>query len=232
MSKFFICLANSFKAIDNKEHNNESGRCIAGVEITYPDCNVVLNCSYGKRPNWIRPCAKTVTGAIPISVAKQFNLLDIIKIEDPISKPDSAHSENYEYSSIERVGKYEGSLASLIDTVHKNTIFGSGLNSIDDEYFKKFNYSLMLIRPANVNFYFKSREINGKTVRKLRVHFDYGVHEYDLPITDPLFSEECYKYRDDQCKAINDLQREYYFSLSLGMNKDGRHYKLVAAVLF
>ena len=105
---------------------------------------------------------------------------------------------------------------------------------MDDNFFQRFDHSLMLIRPGNVRFFFENRERNGRIVRKLRVSFCYGNNDYDLPVTDPVFQDRCYNLNDDQCTAVND-GREYYFAMSLGMGmqqRDNRHYKLVAAVLY
>lgn len=234
MSKYFICLANSFKRVAENENNDETGRCVAGIEITYPDVNVVLNTDYGQRPNWIRPHANTPTGAIPVADAGNFRLFDIIKIDNPISIGHGAHSEDYSYSSIECIGRYNGPMGTLIDSVHRNSIFGSERSYMDDNFFQRFDHSLMLIRPENVRFFYDVRERDGRNVRKLRVSFHYGDNGYNLPVTDPIFQDKCYNLHDDQCADFND-GREYYFTMSLGMGMpqmDNRHYKLVAAVLY
>lgn len=234
MSKYFICLANSFKRVNENENNDETGRCIAGIEITYPAGNVVMNIGYGQRPNWIRPIAKTPTGAIPVADARNFGLFDIIKIDDPVASGCGAHSEDYSYSSLETIGRYNGPLSVLIDTVHRNSIFGSERSYMDDNFFQCFDHSLMLIRPEKVRFFYEARERDGRNFRKLRVSFHYGNYDYSLPVTDPVFQDRCYNLHDDQCTALND-GREYFFVMSLGMGmpqRNNRHYKLVAAVLY
>ena len=84
------------------------------------------------------------------------------------------------------------------------------------------NYSLMLIHPDKASAY---RDEN-REKSKNRMKFTYYGVEYDFPITDPSFLEE-FKREPERYDNIPDV----YLALSLGLEFEGWHHKLVAGVI-
>lgn len=245
MDKYFICLANSSKRVDSGEHGDETGRCIAGVEVSISksaDKTIVKSIipfsnQYGSRPNWIRPKGKTETGAIPVAEALSFRVFDLIKLTDVVSTSEGAHSEDYQYARIDNIAHLEidsALLEQMCDSLHRNYIFGSGYDNVSDERYLSFDHSLMLIKPVNPIFYYKIREYNGRQKKQLRCKFSYGkCDEYDLVVTDPQFKNKCFDSRDDELREIN-AGGNYFFVMSLGIalpGQNNKHYKLIASVI-
>lgn len=245
MDKFFICLANSSKRVDSKKHGDETGRCIAGVEVdvSFATGKAVIKSiipftnKFGSRPNWIRPKGQTETGAIPIEQALPFKIFDLIKLSDVTSTAEGAHSEDYKYRQIERITNLKMDntlLEKMCDNLHRNYIFGNSLDTVPDDRFLSFDHSLMLIKPITPKFYFKIRQYNGNKKKQLRCKFKYGSSaEYDLVVTDPLFKQKCFEARDDELCDINTT-KNYFFVMSIGIalsEQNNKHYKLIASVL-
>jgi hypothetical protein len=82
----------------------------------------------------------------------------------------------------------------------------------------------MLIKPDDVRFFMENRY--NSDVQRLRVCFTYNGHEYNLPVTDP---EICQR----AAYGVNQLNNSssYYLTLSLGVEHEGWHSKLVANVI-
>ncbi len=217
MDKYFICLANSYK---------RKGRCIAGVEIVY-DSNGKWKPIRNEdgRPLWIRPIAKTTYGEIPNYVGECIQMLSVVKLTDVISCPDGAHTENVYYSRIEQCNdsfSQESSIMDqLIDTKHQSIFHNRG-RAVSAKKLKETNYSLMLIHPDCACAY---RDEN-REKSKNRMKFTYCDIEYDFPITDPVFLDE-FKRRPNCYDDIPDV----YLAISLGLEFEGWHHKLVAGVI-
>ena len=84
------------------------------------------------------------------------------------------------------------------------------------------NYSLMLVHPDKAGAY---RDEN-REKSKNRMKFTYYGVEYDFPITDPAFLDE-FKRKPERYDNIPDV----YLALSLGLEFEGWHHKLVAGVI-
>ena len=217
MDKYFICLANSYK---------RGGRCIAGVEIVTNNSGVwkpVRNDD--GRPRWIRPIAKTTYGEIPNFVAEGIELLSVVKLKDVVPCPEQAHVENVYYSRMEQcdynISLEPSILNQLIDSKHQSIFHNRG-RAVSAEMLMSINYSLMLIHPDKASAY---RDEN-REKSKNRMKFTYYGVEYDFPITDPSFLEE-FKREPERYDNIPDV----YLALSLGLEFEGWHHKLVAGVI-
>lgn len=217
MDKYFICLANSYK---------RGGRCIAGVEIVSDNSGVwkpVRNDD--GRPRWIRPIAKTTYGEIPNFVAEGIELLSVVKLKDVVPCPEQAHVENVYYSRMEQcdynISLEPSILNQLIDSKHQSIFHNRG-RAVSAEMLMGINYSLMLIHPDKASAY---RDEN-REKSKNRMKFTYYGVEYDFPITDPSFLEE-FKREPERYDNIPDV----YLALSLGLEFEGWHHKLVAGVI-
>lgn len=217
MDKYFICLANSYK---------RGGRCVAGVEIVF-DANGGLKPVYDDdgRPRWIRPIATTTYGEIPNYVAEGIKLLSIVKLYNVVPCPNKPHTENVYYSKLEQC-KYDLSNADsllnyLIDSTHQS-IFRNRGRAVSAEMSTGIDYSLMLIHVENAFAYIDGNREKSKN----RMSFSYFGSDYDFPITDPIFLEEFKK--EPECYAnISDV----YLTISLGLEFEGWHHKLVAGVI-
>lgn len=217
MDKYFICLANSYK---------RGGRCIAGVEIISDNSGgwkPVRNDD--GRPRWIRPVVRSLYGEIPNFVAERIELLSVVKLTDVVSCPEQAHVENVYYSRMEQceynVSLEPSMLNQLIDSKHQSIFHNRG-RAVSAEMLVGINYSLMLIHPDKASAY---RDEN-REKSKNRMKFTYYGVEYDFPITDPAFLDE-FKREPERYDTISDV----YLSLSLGLEFEGWHHKLVAGVI-
>lgn len=217
MDKYFICLANSYK---------RGGRCVAGVEIVSDNSGgwkPVRNDD--GRPRWIRPIAKTTYGEIPNFMAEDIELFSVVKLTNVASCPEQAHVENVYYSRMEQceynVSLEPSILNQLIDNKHQS-IFQNRGRAVSAEMLMDINYSLMLVHPDKAGAY---RDEN-REKSKNRMKFTYYGVEYDFPITDPAFLDE-FKRKPERYDNIPDV----YLALSLGLEFEGWHHKLVAGVI-
>ena len=221
MDKTFICLANSYK------HGN---RCIAGVEIElYPQRNSYsVKRDANGNPIWFRPINRQAeAGAIPNSETQGISVLDIVKAYQVEPCPEGAQKENYYYRRLEkvsRVSRNAQNLDGLTDNTH-NTLFGNRGAAVPPNRFEDLDYSVLLIKCSTAEFYQKDRsEWEKEPQPRGRVIFN-GT-EYDLPVTDPFFRQVI---QNDIEKA--NSYADYYLTLSLGVEHDEWHSKLIACVI-
>lgn len=217
MDKYFICLANSYK---------HGGRCIAGIEVV-PNLDgplTIVRHDDG-RPRWIRPVSMAENGEIPNQLALDIKLLSLVKLTEVVPCPNKAHTEDVHCSRMECCSdnlKVDDSLLSqLIDPIHQAVFYFRG-KAIPATIINKLNYSLMLIRPENASAYIDEE----REKSKYRMKFTYYGSHYDFPVTDPVFIETL-KKNPERYTNLNGG----YLTLSLGLEFEGFHFKLVAAVL-
>lgn len=217
MDKYIICLANSYK---------RGGRCVAGIEIVF-DANRELKpvCDDDGRPRWIRPIAKTTYGEIPNYVAEDIKLLSVVKLYNVVPCPNKPHTENVYCSKLEQC-KYElphdvSLINHLFDSTHQ-AIFHNRGRAVSAEMSMGINYSLMLIHAKDACAYIDENREKSKN----RMSFTYRGADYDFPITDPNFLDK-FKKAPEHYANISDV----YLTLSLGLEFEGWHHKLVAGVI-
>ena len=217
MDKYFVCLANSYK---------RGGRCLAGIEIAYSQegqWEIVRN--ENGTPHWIRPIADTTYGEIPYHVANNIKLLSVVKLTDIEACPECTHSENVHYSQIEvsplSYSSEQNVLNLFVDNVHQS-VFGNRGKAVSADMVPGLNYSLMLIHAENVLVYVDENREKAKN----RMKFNYFGAEYGLPITDPAFLE-MFRSRPEHIAIIPGV----FLTLSLGLEYEGWHHKLVAGVI-
>lgn len=217
MDKHFICLANSYK---------RGGRCIAGVEVTL-DANDhwSVQCHSDGSPRWIRPIDKnTEYGEITESDARFIPIYTVVKLTNVEICPHLSHSEDVFFSLMSPVGMIHPSnevIRSFEDKVHHEIFYSTDLG-ISPEVYAQGNYSLMLIHPDC----FKFVEDPTKNRAKYRMMFSYNGVSYDFSVTDPTFYEFVAQH-PDTINTLNDL----YLTLSIGLEYEGRHHKLIAGVI-
>lgn len=217
MDKYFICLANSYK---------HGGRCIAGVEVVpMSEGQMFIARHDDGRPCWIRPVSMAENGEIPISLAQGIKVLSLVKLIDVVPCPDKAHTEDVHCSRIESCPNNfeydEEFLSQLVDPVHQSVFYFRG-KAIPATMINRLDYSLMLIHPEKASAYIDEE----REKSKYRMKFTYYGSNYDFPITDPCFLET-FKKNPQRYVDINGV----YLTLSLGLEFEGFHFKLVAAVL-
>ena len=217
MEKYFICLANSYK---------HGGRCIAGIEvIPQSDGNLGIVHHDDGRPRWIRPVSMSANGEIPNNLAESFDIFSLVKLTDVEPCPDKAHTEDVHCTRMEicpfELSPTKNFLDQLLDTQHQAIFYFRG-KSIPASIIDRLDYSLMLIHPDNACAYCDEERENSK----YRMKFTYYGSNYDFPITDPVFLEQ-FKKNPDSYADLNGV----YLVLSLGLEFEGFHYKLVATVV-
>lgn len=217
MDKYFICLANSYK---------RGGRCLAGVEII-PGSNGRWKLVHNDdgNPRWIRPIAQTTYGEIPNYLAENIQMLSVVRLSNVDPCPEGAHTENVYYSRIEQfdydISQLLSSMNQFIDSRHQSIFHNRG-RAVSAEMLGGINYSLMLIHPDKASAY---RDEN-REKSKNRMKFTYYGVEYDFPITDPAFLDE-FKREPERYADIPNV----YLAISLGLEFEGWHHKLVAGVI-
>ena len=220
-SQTFICLANSYK------HTN---RCIVGVKVIYHnESNTfdVIRDSNGN-PVWFRPINRsTEAGAVPNDEALKISILDVVKAHDAEPHPEGAQKENSYYSSFATVGSIPFSVKDLdifLDKTH-SSLFGNRGVAVHPDKYGELDYSALFIKCTEVEFYLKDRT-NIERIPQPRAKFKFKGIDYDLPITDPIFRQAIH----------NDIEKansypSYYFTISLGVENEGWHSKLIACVI-
>ncbi len=218
MDKHFICLANSYK---------HGGRCIAGIEVVpQSDGSLTIVRHDDSRPRWIRPVSMSANGEIPNHLAESFKIFSLVKLTEVEPCPHKAHTEDVHCSRME-ISPFEllptkAFLNQLLDTQHQAVFYYRG-KAIPATIIDRLDYSLMLIQPENVSAYCDEERKNSK----YRMKFTYSDSNYDFPITDPVFLEQ-FKKNPEKYDDLDGV----YLVLSLGLEFEGFHFKLVATVVF
>lgn len=215
MDKYILCLANSYK---------HGGRCIAGIEVIINNNDFSIVRDTNGTPKWLRPVSHSIAGEVPNSHAFNITILSIVKITDIEYAGMYSHSEDVYYNSLSVVGKIKSThniLNSCLDNYHL-TIFGNRGKALTPECFQNGTYSIMLVFAKNPEMYIDTRFDNPKA----RMKFVHNGNNYDLPITDPIFLNRI--RNDNNCGGIIS---DAFLVLSLGVEHEGWHSKLIAAVI-
>ena len=211
----FVCLANSLK---------EGGRCVAGIELEQNNARKIVN----GVPKWIRPVCKTNHGEIPKRLTEHIQLLDIIELDIigiPFEKSYQSENVFFREKSLRIVGKFPvKELDQLCD--RRQFIFESRSKAISRDAIQSIDYSLVLVKPNQFEAKIKEYEDNPFKAPQVRMIFTYHGILYDFPVTDPVFITKI-QSNPEFLKNQQDL----YFCLSLGINWNDWHYKLVAGVI-
>lgn len=212
--RYLLCLANSKKYGE---------RCIAGVELEKSE-RAFRILAVDNRPKWLRPVTDSAFGAISETLADRFSLLDVIEIVVTDSAPQGYQSENVKFdeTSLRRAAQLRPSheLLGLVIDRDATNLFGSMGRAVSREKISSVSRSLMCIKPEAVSFNEKTAE-DGKS--QIRATFRFQGHLYDLPVTDVAF---CRRFKTRKIVGEN-----VYLTISLGLEFEGWHYKLVAGVI-
>ncbi len=217
MKKQLICLANSRKY---------GGRCLAGIEV-FRDENQKLQLTRQPdgKPKWIRPVSETEFGAVPNLTTKHIQLLDIVSFDAGIACPENYQTENVFY--LKKEFQKESFLHCRCENLDQladcecQEILGSRSKSIRHENIGHLDRSIVLIKTDEPKLIFK------EWGSQLRLGFSHRETFYDLPVTDT----------DFHCRWIDRpnlvaAARSIYLCISISLERDGWHQKLVAGVLW
>ena len=225
MEKQFICFANSKKYTE---------RCIAGIEINQLSwqggrlrkANIVRTAD--GNPKWIRPASARQSGAVSPQSVDHVSLLDIVKLKVTAPVPNGYQSENAHFDGrrMKILGSIQKSptLFEKLLSINKWSLFGNRGKAVSVEDIPYLDHSLVLIRPTNVKAY-QQTSVKGKP--QIRAEFVYNDHPYDLPITDIDF---IFRFRSNST-LLNSCEN-IYFTISLGLEFQGWHHKLIAGVIY
>lgn len=222
MEKLFICLANSKKLTE---------RCIAGIELVKSvregyKYDVVR--TEDNNPKWIRPISEAESGAVSSWLVKDINLLDIVKINVTKPTPQGYQSENVLFDgkppAIIDTFKKTPSLIEELLSVNEAILFGNKDRSISVRHITKLGYSLVLIEPSEVDAHITT---NWRGDDQTRARFVFNGNSYNLPITDIDFIHQ-FRY----IPTLLDSCTHVYFTVSLGVEFNQQHYKLIAGVVY
>lgn len=219
MKKYLLCLANSHKY-------NE--RCIAGVELNKKENNDFSFVFTGSNVKWIRPISSCEHGELSSAQASRIKLLDIIEVDTIKDCPSGYQSENVliNEESLKILLSISPNIEDLnkIRTKNIERIFLNKGKAVIKDEIQKINSSLIFIKPTQNNF-IKVR--SKKAEDQLRADFLFKSINYNLPVTDVHFLKE-HKNNPDKFQKITSL----YFTISLGLEFEGWHFKLIAGVIY
>ena len=221
MRKRFICLANSKKYTQ---------RCVAGIELVKSTrrgyrYDVVRK---NNSPVWIRPVSNSEYGEVSDYFIKHINLLDVVAVNITTAHPQGYQSENalFDNRRLTVVDKIQHSqmLLDKLLTVDMPVLFGNPDKAVRVEEITQLDYSLALIKPIDAQLY---ETTTSSGTPQVRGSFVFNDIPYDFPITDIDFSA---RFRVDS--TLVDDCTHLYFTVSLGAEFEGWHYKLIAGVVY
>jgi hypothetical protein len=218
MKKLLICLANSRKY---------TNRCIAGIELARSarGCRVVRK---NDDPVWIRPVSSNEHGGVSSLLVNPIDLLDIVEINIIAPRPQGYQSENMlfdnKYLNVLSKANRVQSLMDKLLTINRPNLFGNTSKTVSVEDIHQLDHSLVFIKPTNVQVHQTTTSTGSP---QIRTSFTYAGTSYDLPVTDIDFTHRFVKN-----PTILQSCHHVYFTLSLGMEFNGWHYKLVAGVVY
>lgn len=216
MQKIFVCLANSKKY---------GGRCLAGIELTLDENGKPhLALDANGKPRWIRPVAHTEHGEVPQAAVQHIHLLDIVAFESDAPCPQGYQTENvfYQGKTFDVCGKLNAKPENLdqLAECQLDVLLGNRQKFLTVAEAAALEQSILLIKvaTAEVKLY--------ETGAHLRMAFCWQHTHYDLPVTDLDFHLRWI----DAPKLLED-KAHAYLCISLAVNFEGRHHKLVAGII-
>ncbi len=209
MEKHILLLANSKKL---------GGRCLAGVEVLFIGESPVFRFQDQLKPVWLRPVSRSPHGEVSHALADRFQVMDVVKVDGYEPSPDAYQSENIHFQRLESLGSdfFEVDDLGYISLASPEATFGNRGNAVHVDQIQRVDHSLLMVEPQAFTSYMRAYD-DGKT--QLRGQYQLNGAHYDQPITDPAFH-------------LGDEKGQHaYLTLSLGLEHEGYHSKLIAAVV-
>ncbi|GAB4208162.1 MAG: hypothetical protein OHK0022_37360 [Roseiflexaceae bacterium] len=215
MRKLFICLANSKKY---------SGRCIAGVEINRTVWGYAIVCE-GTKPLWVRPVSGQEHGQVEGGLVERLRLLDVVEVETVAAAPQGCQTENYTFIPASlRVVDHIRHPHLLQEAAYTGRyLFDNTGKAVPADQVQFLDHSLLLIQPQELSIHTAT---TARGEEQLRAVFGFAGRAHDLPITDLGFIE---RYHQQGCPPFRPGRT--FLTISLGLEHQGWHYKLVAGVI-
>ena len=210
-----ICLANSYRV---------GGRCLGGIELGNNNAPVIIN----GRPKWVRPVCNTEHEEVPTELVSDVSLLDVIEFNNIRATGHGHQSENilFEENSINAIGTFNiNALANLTDNNRHGQIFSNGGAAVPAHLVDALTHSLMLVELTE--FAVNERVFEGRAYPQKKLTFRYNNHQYNFPITDPVF-----QHRYSTNHGILDGKEKIFVSLSLAAPHEDWSSKLVAGIIY
>lgn len=219
MKRRFVCLANSKKYGE---------RCIAGIELTEGKERKYEIVRKDGKPKWMRPVTKDAHGAVPFYLVDNIKLLDVVEIEVTEEAPDGYQCENclFDLRSVKKTDTIQPrkeSLDKLCDNDQK-VLFGNEERKVNTDVAKTLSHSLIFIKPDYAEIVMSEFH-----KEQYRMRFIYNHNHLDLPITDISFIQLLDKRNNTSLEEMGAKVK--YITLSLGIEFEKYHYKLVAGVI-
>jgi hypothetical protein len=192
---------------NSKKYNEH---CIAGIDV---DSKV-----------WVRPVSQRDHGEFGGNVVRNISILDVLEFNVVSDCSESFQCENVliDESSIKKIGYVEPSANIFNKFLYSgDRIFGNRGKAVHKDEIFKLNHSLEFIKVVDY------RITKYPDKHQVRIEFDYNGCWYDLPVTDLGLLSVVWK-SDFSLAAYNNL----YLTLSLALEHNEWHSKLVAGVLY
>ncbi|WP_370900811.1 hypothetical protein [Halobaculum sp. MBLA0143] len=199
------------------------GVCVAGV---WPD-----------ESRWVRPVSNQEKGQIPehkclTSRGKDPEPLDRVRVflESRSAEPHQPENWTVADRTWEMVEKgWTDTAVDCLGNVLQNgpELFGSTHRSVSSQRAREeVDSSLALVMPSEIVF------VDGER-NSPRVGFTLDGADYELPVTDRRWSSRINNHELDHLppSAVVGEETELLFTISLAMEKNGSHHKLVAGVI-
>lgn len=221
--KTILCLANSRKP--------PSGRCVAGREVSGQN--------FG---DWVRP----VSGRETLEVSEQEreykdgtdpSVLDVIavplKSHTPLRHQVENHllDDGYYWKKVRRAswGEVQQAVEDPAGPLWKNessTYYGLN-DRVSGSDVAALKRSLYLVRPDKLDLVIAEEGARfGNPRRRVRARFNLCGEQYNMPVTDPVITRQCFFGEDGEYSVDESL-----LCVSLADVYDGFAYKLVASVI-
>jgi hypothetical protein len=216
MEKIFICLANSKKY---------SGRCLAGISVERYEAPKWQLC---RNPQgqvcWTRPVGNGDHGAVPLQEVKHLNLLDIVSFDAGSPCPEGYQTENICYTGhrFDKISFLNAKPENLDQLTHQHSdlLIGNQKKYVTTEEARCLDHSIVLIKTDTPQL-----DLYEKGVQ-LRCGFHWKQVHYDLPVTDIDFHLRWIDH-----PALLADKHHIYLCVSLAVEMEGKHHKLVAGIV-
>ena len=152
-----------------------------------------------------------------------------MEIEISEQCPKYAHSENVLFTHLKfvRVINLPSESLNKLCNHSPQYLLHNQEKSVTKDIYQTEHYSLMLIKPQHPQFRLKASKYDKHA--HIKVNFIYnGILYSDISVTDPIFIDKIKE--ETSILSQYDNRDSLYFTMSLGEEFQGLHYKIVASI--